>query len=314
LARQWKRLPNLTLGYLLGHHAAMKKIFVDANIYLDFYRIKSTKSLLPAIGSMAPHIVVTEQVVAEVLRNKVDVARSLLREDINKFTLNSPLLPDFLTKQAVDETSADINNRLKAWENEYKEINKLVEKIYDRTICHVSRGDDEVSKTLEHIFSNALNPTAEDIAKARQRKDFGRPPGKKGDPIGDELSWEQLISLRNETGSEIWVVSRDEDFYTLSITKNPVPNAYLLRELGDGPNVLFFKDLPTALKNFKNAEFPELELPSDELLEEVIREAEKGETADQCRHQVEVIQNGIFDIYRCQKCGKQLGAYHADFD
>jgi hypothetical protein len=292
----------------------MIKIFIDANIYIDFYTRKSVKTLVPVISQLATHIISTQQVVHEVLRNRVDKTRNLLKEDLKTFTYNKPSLPDFLTKEAIDELSPNIYSDLEKWEKDAERIKKLVIDVYRRTIEHVSKGDDEISRALDPIFQSQLVPKTQDIEKARLRKELGNPPGKKQDPIGDELSWEQLLRYRSENSCEIWIVSRDEDFYTLGMNNEVIPNSYLLNEVRDeGPNVKFFRDLPTALKQYKSIELPDLELPSEDEMQKVIEEEEIPKQ-EACTHEPMIIHNGRFDIYVCKKCNKTLGAYLADMD
>jgi hypothetical protein len=203
---------------------------------------------------------------------------------------------------------------LKAWELEYKEIFNVIEDIYQQTLEHVSKGEDQISKSLEDVFFNPLKPSAEEHERARLRKELGIPPGKKNDPIGDELSWEQLLTFRKNNKCEIWLISKDEDFYTLGASGYPVANSYLSKETDDDlPALKYFKDLPSAFESFRSSDFPDIILPNKELLDNVIKEQEKEDVVDRCEHTVEVIQNGRFDIYYCKKCGKIFGARHSDY-
>jgi len=58
----------------------------------------------------------------------------------------------------------------------------------------VNQSVDEVSTTLAAIFDKAVPHLPEELQRARDRKERGVPPGKHDGTIGDELSWEQILS------------------------------------------------------------------------------------------------------------------------
>lgn len=58
----------------------------------------------------------------------------------------------------------------------------------------ISCSEDEVSKALIPIFDKAVAHSPKELQKARNRKEIGNPPGKKGDPLGDQLTWEQILT------------------------------------------------------------------------------------------------------------------------
>lgn len=292
----------------------MTKIFIDTNIYLDFYRLNSVRAMLPPLENLSEHILSTEQVVNEVLRNRVSVTRDFLREDLKKCQLVKPSIPDFLTKEAVSEICPEIAKISKECSETFKTFEELSKTIYSKSVEHVANGDDEISKTLARIFTNVLVPDVEQLRRARIRKELGNPPGKKEDPIGDEITWEQLLTYRTKNKCEIWIVSKDEDFYSINISGAIVPNAYLLNEVNDsGPSIKFFRDLPTALKEFKKSILPDLELPTEEEMEKA-EQAQTTHNVHPCLHEATLVRNGRFDIWVCNKCHKQLGAFLADFD
>lgn len=78
----------------------MIKLFLDTNIYLDFYRSKAVNKLLKPLLKISDHILITNQVISEINRNKLELAISLLKDDINKLNLTS--LPDALIQNAID--------------------------------------------------------------------------------------------------------------------------------------------------------------------------------------------------------------------
>lgn len=73
----------------------MTKLFLDTNIYLDFYRSKSVTKLLKPLLEVKAHILVPKQVVNEVQRNKVALSKAMLEDDLKNFKFNL-ILPDIL--------------------------------------------------------------------------------------------------------------------------------------------------------------------------------------------------------------------------
>lgn len=294
----------------------MAKLFLDANIYLDFYKKRNVASLLNPLVSQAPNVIVSKQVVDEVLRNRTNVANMLLKEDKKKLNL-SISLPASLSNNAIAEIDTETNSRLSTLKTEFNSIKETLESIYELTFQHVSEGTDHISTQLNEIFQNAIEPNEEQLNAAIVRKRHGNPPGKHNDPIGDELSWEQLKAYSNENHEEIWLVSNDGDFVDKSPNGTVLPNSKLRIELlNEGLMPMrFFDNLSSALSAFQAEVDNTLSLPSAEELE-AAHTAQIGTPIQECpneNHSVKIIENGRFDMYVCELCGKTLGVHLADF-
>jgi len=61
-------------------------------------------------------------------------------------------------------------------------------------LSQVAKSKDELSVALGPVFANAIEASQEEINKARLRKERGNPPGKKNDPLGDKITWEQILN------------------------------------------------------------------------------------------------------------------------
>jgi hypothetical protein len=79
------------------------------------------------------------------------------------------------------------------------------------------------------LAKNAASETLSQLERARLRKERGQGPGKKNDPLGDQISWEQLLDHVEGTGS-VWIVSRDGD-YTIPVGDSVYLQPALYREL-----------------------------------------------------------------------------------
>jgi hypothetical protein len=78
-------------------------LFIDANQYLDLYRMVRGKKLLAALEEQKDYIFVTSQVVAEVGRNKVKIAANFLADAIQKMALNAMAVPDHMLSTTDDK-------------------------------------------------------------------------------------------------------------------------------------------------------------------------------------------------------------------
>jgi len=301
------------------------KIFIDTNVYLDFYRSKDVATLIHPLTELSDYIIITKQIVNEVYRNKCARAVEILNDDIKKYQFRRPFI-DFLTKQAIIDIDPEINEKINRVQTNAKNINKEIdelkkalEEVYQKTIEHVSKSEDKISIELEEIFKNALDHTDNQLKRAQIRKNLGNPPGKKGDPIGDELSWEQILDYSQENNCPIWVVSKDGDFMIKSNNGQPLGNSLLIKEIQERklPEFLFFDDLTFALKKFKEEIKCDFKLPSEEELQAAsvaIKEyrSKKINECEEGKHSIEIIQDGRFDVYYCTVCKRSIGAYLSD--
>jgi len=79
-------------------------------------------------------------------------------------------------------------------------------------------------------LDNAKKLTDLHIEKAKKRKVVGNPPGKKNDPLGDEINWEILLESIDKSTSELIIISNDSDYLT-EYEKRCYLNPLLYREV-----------------------------------------------------------------------------------
>jgi hypothetical protein len=195
----------------------MAKLLVDANIYLQFYDQSSSKSRqrLRLLLERKADLFVTRQVVDEVQRNKVRIAaRSLaqLRERLK----GTPALPNHMG------TVAEKWNKRSQLLSEFDEQARGL-------LGQIAASTDEVSVALADVFAGAVQATPAQTKRAWQHKELGRPPGKKEDPLGDQLTWLQLLDSYDGEES-VWIVTKDTDLYS-SYGKAHFLNAALYDDL-----------------------------------------------------------------------------------
>ena len=203
-------------------------LFIDANKYLDLYRTDKGKKLLAPLSEQLDYVFVTQRVVDEVQRNKIQVAADYLAAKFKELKLLTFNVPDHLTGAGKDH-GANILQEMSDVSKRLNKVNSDVDKLAVGILEQVSNSKDEVSIALSRIFNRAIPHTQEELQRARERREFGNPPGKASSPIGDQLTWEQILShFRGKR--RLWIISRDGDYGTIFDGRGFV-NRYLYNEL-----------------------------------------------------------------------------------
>lgn len=241
----------------------MVKLFIDANVFLQFFREDMPRfhNLVESLLELRPHLLITERVAAEVRRNKVRVAASAFSVLEKQLAFPAVRLPEHL-----DDTDNDTLHQLN------EDLAQLLARVRDATTCfrlhrdqllrRIATSEDQTSKKLERLFENAAIPTDDQLARARQRRRYGDPPGKPGDPLGDQLSWEQVLD-EVSAHNDVWLVTRDTDYFE-DIGGELLLNPFLARELSQrapNRNARVFSKLVNALQSIRES-IPEV-LQSD---------------------------------------------------
>jgi hypothetical protein len=250
-------------------------LFIDANKYLDLYRTKTGKLILAALGEQADHIFVTQQIVNEVKRNKIKVAADFLTKEFTKLKLQTFKMPDHLFGE-TEEQSGIILGKMKKIQRDIEQLNKEVDAFAAGIMRKVSQSTDEVSMALAPIFAKAVPHSKAQLQRAKERKECGNPPGKRGDPIGDELTWEQLLSGFVDK-KKLWIITRDSDYGSTYGGKGFF-NQLLYEELvrvSPSAEVFVFEHIPDGIKHFADTTGVKADkLPSLEKIEEIKKEEE----------------------------------------
>ena len=187
-------------------------LYIDANKYLDLYRTHSGKKLLGPLSEQVEHIFITKQTVNEVQRNKVSVAADFLADKLKTLKLQTFNVPDHFSG-ADEEQGKQILKAMGEISANVKKVNGQVDEHVTAILEQISRSEDEVSVALNAIFSDAVPQSQEELERARERRELGNPPGKKSDPLGDQLTWEQILT-HFKGKQRLWIISRDQDYGT----------------------------------------------------------------------------------------------------
>ena len=190
----------------------MNYLYIDANIYLKFYLGNKLFKVLETLIDNKENIIVTEQIADEVIRNAVTVNIANLNNTIKNLQWQKPSLP---YKNTSPETLKQIDDVY----DKFKNVKGQIEIDLEAHLNLISSQKDIVTTSLKEVFALALKPTEEEQNKATILKKFGNPPGKKNDPIGDELSWIQLLN-KVQPHDKLIIVTNDRDYASIFNNKS----------------------------------------------------------------------------------------------
>lgn len=193
-----------------------KLLFIDTNIFLDFYRFLNSDISMKYLEIIDKHhnkIITTSQIEMEFKKNRT--------EEIKK-TYSSISTPNWqsLSSPAILADSGPaqvINKKKKEIEDQMKTLRKRVIKLLDNPATN-----DRVFQTVQRLFkdyTSDINLFRDNIENYRIRKlaikrfYLGYPPRKKDDTsIGDSINWEWIIDCADRKKADVIIVSRDNDF------------------------------------------------------------------------------------------------------
>lgn len=233
----------------------MNLIFIDANIYLRFFdsNSKEFRRLLDDLIVVKSNIFVTQQIINEIERNKLNVFNQSISNYKKNVGISKVNLPEHIDGNNTRKLE-EWNNKRSRIEEDNKKLIKELDVIFEENISNISVSKDNVSIKLKSIFENISLASSEEITSARIRKEFGNPPGKRKDPIGDQITWEQLLNKISIT-NRIWIITNDFDFYTKFKTTcylNPFLSQELLNKNAE-IKINIFESLSDGLRHFFNS-------------------------------------------------------------
>lgn len=205
-------------------------IFIDTNIFLDFYRMPSEKISLQMIDKIVEHkdiIICSTQSEMEFKNNRFGVLKWLLDEykKIGNFSL---MIPEIFVGDESDALVAARNEIAKQQQALSKKLSETIE----------STEKDEVFIKLDKLFKNDSNYNLrpenhlqQDIYNLAERRfNLGYPPRKPTDKtFGDSFHWEWILKCAEISSKKIIIVSRDGDFG--KGISEPVLNPFLRDEV-----------------------------------------------------------------------------------
>jgi hypothetical protein len=234
--------------------AVQKLLFIDTNIWLDFYRARNEAGLklLSHTEAVKDRLIVTFQLEAEFKKNRQTAILEGMQE------LKAP--PHISRPGIFSDTKAT-----KALTKSLKEAEGRVRKMKTRLAMALESpaSHDPVYKACQRMFHRVdrLVLTREDpIRHVIRRKAFRRfmhgcPPRKRSDTsFGDSFNWEWMVYCANAFNAELVIVSRDSDYGVVFDDKAYI-NDHLRQEFSERVSnrreLLLYTRLSDALKHFK---------------------------------------------------------------
>ena len=230
-----------------------KLLFVDTNIWLDFYRARNDVylTLLEKVEGIAERIIVTHQLETEYKTNRQ--AAILDGMSVLKAPLRIPSIGVLANAKAFEMVGKDI-----------KRAGDRVKKLEAKLVRFLAKPADvdPVYRACHRIFhkNDALVLTRQDDRRVEIRERayrrflHGCPPRKRNDTsIGDAINWEWMIQCALDANAELVIVSRDTDY---GATFNGVSyiNDHLKQEFSNRVSqkreLLLYTKLSDALKHF----------------------------------------------------------------
>lgn len=260
-------------------------IFIDTNIFLDFYRARKTDTslkYLEKIEKITDKLIITNQIEMEYKKNRQQV----ILETINKsFTgIDSSAAPALISEMKAVEMIAKLKKEAKKQE---KNITKKIEKILTNPT-----NNDKVYQSFQRIFKEANNFKLTSYSEkwssikdlANDRFTLGYPPRKKNDTsCGDAINWEWIVECAVTSGKDIIIVTRDSDYGVL-YNNQMYLNDWLSNEfktrISQKRKILITNSLASALKYFKIVVSKELESEEEEVIKELAENIENNDSTE----------------------------------
>jgi len=190
-------------------------IFIDTNIFLDFYRIRKSNVSMKYLDEIEKHkdlIITSSQVEMEFKKNRQAVILESIGEvkKMNNVSISVPaILSNAKAVEMIEKSKKDISKK-------QKELKGRIDKILKNPSYN-----DPVYKSLQKLFKHdsPINLNRENKIRfkirnlAKKRFILGYPPRKKADnSIGDAVNWEWILNCAETSGKHIILVTRDSDF------------------------------------------------------------------------------------------------------
>jgi hypothetical protein len=210
-------------------------LFVDTNIWLDFYRQRQSDvalELLAKLESVNEHIVVTHVLDMEYRKNR----HLAIAEGLKALAVPAPLATHGIFSQAKAAKAIDKN--LKEAAKHIGTLRKRLVKALKDPIHH-----DKVYQTCQRIFHRESDLVlclesdrrlrASIRERALRRFYLGCPPRKADDTsLGDALNWEWMVHCAEQRNCDLVILTRDSD-YGMKIEKQLYVNDQLSQEFKD---------------------------------------------------------------------------------
>ena len=253
-----------------------KLLFVDTNVWLDFYRAQNEAyiGLLDKVEGIKAKIIVTHQLETEFKKNRQQVilkSVKLLHDHIPKRVPSVGVLAQAKQFEMVGKDIASATKRVKKLEDRLIEMIEQPtkkDKVF-QTIHRIFHREDDLVLTREERDDD-MRKTIRELAERRFM--HGCPPRKADDTsYGDAVNWEWMVNRAKTKTAELIIVSRDADYGSTHNDKSYV-NDHLRHEFSNRVSqqrkLHLFTKLSDALREF-NVQATQAQVKAEkELLED----------------------------------------------
>jgi hypothetical protein len=231
-----------------------KLLFIDTNIWLDFYRARNDAGLklLSHAEAISDRVIVTFQLEAEFKKNRQVAILEGMQE--LKAPSNVPRPGIFSDSNATKVLNRNLREADKRVKNMKARLAMALESpskndpVY-QACQRIFHRDSKLSLTRDNQIRHTIR------RKALRRFMHGCPPRKRGDTsFGDAFNWEWMVHCANAHNAELVIVSRDSDYGVVFEDKAYI-NDHLRQEFSERVSnrreLLLYTRLSEALKHFK---------------------------------------------------------------
>lgn len=255
----------------------MYHIFIDTNVFLSYYRDSAgnTEEFARVLSKFSENsenykVYVNNYLKDEILRNRASVLSQKKEEFSKNFSLPKSFPSIFRLLENFNQFEKDTITSEKSFQ-------KLIKEYMEKANQNLFEQD----RFIESFFSiYTPNPiTNAHKGNARERLDFGYPPGKKGS-YGDALNWSYLLTEVPQD-SNLYVVSKDNDFSN-PLNKSEI-NPYLAQEWKRVKNgdIIFLDSISSLINILDKADSDFEQSYISEQLEKLINSTNFSDTHDQ---------------------------------
>ncbi len=271
-------------------------LFIDSNIWLDFYRARQEAGLklLEKTEAVADKIIVSYQLEGEFKKNR----QAAILEGMQELKAPSPIArPGFLSDAKAAKM---MNQSVQEAEKKVRSLKTKLARVIANPAVH-----DPVYKTCQRIFhkGDAITLTREDKGRhgirrrALRRFLHGCPPRKRTDTsLGDAFNWEWIVQCAQDQNADVVIVSRDAD-YGITFENKSYINDHLKQEFSERVSrkakVILFGRLSEALKQFE-VEVPEQVVAAEEEVAAAVKDSSEASQIDRAR----AVEKALAEIER----------------
>jgi hypothetical protein len=240
-------------------------LFLDANIFLDFYRfgdddISEVGKLVTLVADGDIQLLMNQQLRNEIERNREKIVAESL--NVLKSTRYGSRVPNYCTSFPEHKVL------LAALKSANEAHSALVAATSDKVRNRSLAADQLIARLFREAEDLAVDE--EIFRRAVRRVELGNPPGKRGS-LGDAIHWETLIS---SGGYFLDLVSRDSDFAS---ELDPSSIRGTLNDEWKAAHGQFARiQLFPSLGSFFRSQFPDIKLSDEAVKNELIARLEEA--------------------------------------